>query len=368
MKIALVGTRGIPGRYGGFETFAEELSTRLVLRGHVVTVFGRTHFFSPWCIEDYQGVHRIQAWTLFQKHLETPLAALSSFLYLVSRRRDFDVVLLCNAANSIFAFLPRLFGIPVVINVDGIERKRAKWGILARWWYRAGEIFSVLFGNHIIADARSIAHYYAETYGSPSKFLAYGAHARKNTAAGVLEKFGLTPREYFLYVSRLEPENNALGVIRAFNKVNSPYPLVVVGDAPYASEYRRQLHEIAGENVFFTGYQFGDAYHELQANCYLYIQATEVGGTHPALIEAMAHGNCIVANGVPEHFEVLRGAGLYYPKNDFDCLGELLRHLIENRSLVEQHRILAEKEATRSYNWEMICSEYEQFLKSLLTC
>jgi len=297
------------------------------------------------------------------KYLETPIHGFFSFIDLFRRR--YDVVLLCNAANAPFAWIVRLFGIPLAINVDGVERRRAKWNIAGRVWYRVGEYCSVLFASRIVADAKVIADYYLERYKCPSTTIGYGAAAQKLEAGAILKKFGLLPRKYLLYVSRLEPENNALGVIQAYSRLKTDLPLCVVGDAPYAGEYIAELKRAAGKNVIFTGYQFGEAYHELQSNCYLYIQASEVGGTHPALVESMAHGNCIVANDVPEHREVLEGAGSYYHFNDFSDLSTVLSNLIAEPARVESFGTAAIGLARKKYSWEAIVDQYEALLTTL---
>lgn len=364
MKIAIVGTRGIPGRYGGFETFAEELSTRLVQRGHDVVVFGRTSTFPYEQVEDLHGVRRVLTWTWFGKHVETPLSSLTAFIYLIFKR--VDVIILCNAANSIFTPIARVFGMPVVINVDGIERKRSKWGMLGRWWYRLGEVCSLLFGSRVVADAYSIGDYYAHQYGLPVEKIVYGAQEIPPKSLQVLDEFGLERGKYILYVSRLEPENNALGVVQAYEESGVEIPLVIVGDAPYAKEYIERVKSVAGPRVIFTGYQFEDSYRALQSECLFYIQATEVGGTHPALIGAMAYGSAIIANGVPEHFEVLGGAGLYYPKNDFQRLGELMSYLVVSPERVAAFGEQAKKRAERLFHWDDITESYERLCAKLL--
>jgi glycosyltransferase involved in cell wall biosynthesis len=364
MKIAILGTRGIPARYGGFETFAEHLSRRLVSGGHDVTVYARRPFGQGSDDRWYEGVRVRTTPTIMNKYLETPLHALTSFLDLFRHR--VDAVLLCNAANSPFAWLVRLCGIPLAVNVDGIERHRTKWSAVGKGWYRLGEMTSMLFADRVIADARAIASYYTTTYAYDPEIVAYGASVPSVPAGETCRRFGLTPRGYFLYVSRLEPENNALGVIRAYNALDTEMPLVIVGDAPYSDEYKEALRREASSRVRFTGYQFGDGYHELQSNCYCYIQATEVGGTHPALIEAMAHGNCVIANGTPENFEVLGGAGEYYHRNDFAHLTKKLALLLEIPGAVERYRALARARASRLYTWEKVTAQYEQLFDELL--
>jgi glycosyltransferase involved in cell wall biosynthesis len=376
LKIGILGTRGIPGRYGGFETFAEELSTLLVNRGHDVVVFGRCSIREAFSknsanvVKQLEGVTIRDSPTIFHKYLETPIASFTSMLML--RKSECDCAILCNAANSPFAWLLRLKGVPVLINVDGIERRRSKWNFLGRLWYRFGEVTSCIFANKVIADAEIIESYYKRTYGISPEVVSYGAckqadHApRQEETSSVLKQFNLEEDRFLLYVSRLEPENNALGVIEAYNKVKTNLPLAIVGDAPYSDKYKQQLTEIASSSVIFLGYQFGSAYHELRKNCTLYVQATEVGGTHPALIEAMAYGNAIVANGTPENLEVLGGAGMFYRRNDFEDLSDQLEKMLADEQLRTEYGALARKRAENFYNWEAVAEKYEIICKSVI--
>jgi glycosyltransferase involved in cell wall biosynthesis len=256
--------------------------------------------------------------------------------------------------------------LPIAINVDGIERRRSKWNALGRLWYRLGELSSVLFGTVVVSDAQVIARYYHERYGIDSEVIAYGAKALSQPAGTVLEKFGLQSRQYILYVSRLEPENNALGVVRAYNASGIKIPLVVVGDAPYAAEYIAQVKSEASPGVIFTGYQFAEAYQELQSHAQIYVQATEVGGTHPALIEAMAYGNCVIANGTPENLEVLGGAGSFYWRNDFNHLAERLKELHANPEMRAQFGAAARQRASERFSWDAIADQYERLLTRMV--
>lgn len=366
LKLALMGTRGIPARYGGFETFVEQLSRRLVERGHDVTVYGRCGFFERWgAKEPLNGVKRRVTPTIFHKYLETPLHALSSSLDLLITQRGLDGVLLCNGANSPFAPIIRLKGVPLLINVDGIERERAKWNRFGKLWYLLGERCSVLFASRVISDADVIAEYYLKRYGAESTVIPYGVHPVARQPGEVLNSLGLRQRGYLLYVSRLEPENNALGVIEAYRGVRAELrermPLVIVGDAPYAAQYKDRLREASvGLDVLFTGFQFGESYEELQSNCYLYIQATEVGGTHPALIEAMSYGNCVVANGTSENVEVVGDAGVLYRRNDFGELARILSELITDSERVKFLGSAAKARASERYSWDAVVARYEE--------
>ena len=213
MRIAILGTRGIPSGYGGFETFAEELSVRLVARGHDVVVYCRErHAFA-----EYRGVRLTWLPTVRHKYLDTLAHTFLSTLWLLAHRED--VALYCNAGNAIFTILPRLFGIPVALNVDGIERKRRKWNALARGWFRISEYLSTILPTAFVTDAESIRKYYKEQYNRDSLFIPYGADTARAQTHGVLDRLDLQPFRYFLYVSRMEPENRALEVRQAFEKV-----------------------------------------------------------------------------------------------------------------------------------------------------
>lgn len=363
-KVVILGTRGVPGQYGGFETFAEELSVRLVSLGYAVTVYGRRKFFAgTWTNADFEGVSVRKSPTIFHKYLETPLSSLTSFLDLF-RLPAFDAAILCNAANSPFAFLVRLRGTRLFINVDGIERNRSKWNSLGKLWYRLGEFCSVAFATRVIADADVIAEYYKSTYGCRSVVIPYGVNPILRPPGATLEKFGLTSRQYILYVSRLEPENNALGVIRAYRASKIGIPLVIVGDAPYSSVYKSELRLAAeGANVIFTGFQFGESYQEFQSNCLVYVQATEVGGTHPALIESMSYGNAVIANGTPENIEVLGDAGVLYAKNDFEELSRRIVELCSDAEMRDRLGKSAKLRVAEKYSWESVVRAYADLIE-----
>ncbi|MCB0355289.1 MAG: glycosyltransferase, partial [Bdellovibrionales bacterium] len=228
-----------------------------------------------------------------------------------------------------------------------------------------GETCAVAFASEVISDAVVIRKYYERTYGRSSSVIRYGAAETAPSSDLALEQFGLEKGRYVLFVSRFEPENNPLGVVQAYRNVQSELPLVMVGDAPYAREYIRRVKEQADERVIFTGFQFGESYRSLRRNCALYIQATEVGGTHPALLEAMAYGNPIIANGTPENVEVLGPCGEYYRKNDFDHLSEKIQHLLDFPQLRSELGDSARKRARERYGWEGVVDQYESLFQEL---
>lgn len=377
LRIAICGIRGVPACYGGFETFAEEIATRLVERGHQVRVYGRSHvidYEQPF----YRGIEVVRLPAPKHKYLETPIHTIRCFLHLL--RKPVDVVLVCNAANSPFIWIPMAKGMPVAINLDGIERLRAKWNTLGKLWYRLGEYCATRFATKLISDAQVIFDYYKETYGRESAVIPYGyapvreQEVERKLASGevfateVHQRFSISPGNYVLYVSRLEPENNALLVIQAYKRLRAKgfdTPLVVVGDAPYAKDYIERLHQEAAGEVIFTGFIFGDDYFDLQLGAKVYIQATEVGGTHPALVEAMGFANCVLANNTPENSETVGDAGILYKKNSLDDLSSQLGDICRDDSRLMELRKAGRQRAQEHYDWERITSSYESLLGKL---
>ena len=362
MRIALLGTRGIPARYGGFETFAEELATRLAERGHEVTVYGRSNNIGrtgPL----YRGVRLVVLPTIPHKYLDTLANTFLATLHLLFHRHQ--VVLFCNGANAIFTWLPRLVGMPTVLNVDGIERQRKKWNALARGWYWISEWFAKWFPTAVVADAAVIQKYYAETYRRQTHLIAYGAAVGKVATTVALDRFGLKPGEYFLYVSRMEPENNALLVVRAFEKTTVPHRLVMVGDAPYAKDYIRRVKATDDPRIIFTGAVYGQGYHELQSHCFAYIQATEVGGTHPALIEAMGRGAPVLFLDTPENREVAAGVGVEYTKDDTQ-LARAIEAIATMPTAKHAEMCAASIQGVAErYDWEAVVDRYEALFRKL---
>jgi glycosyltransferase involved in cell wall biosynthesis len=357
MKLAILGTRGIPASYGGFETFAEELSWRLAARGHHVTVYCRQPYPEPF----YRGVRLRHLPTIRHKYLDTIAHTFLSTLDLLIHRQD--AALYCNAANALFTLAPRLAGIPVALNVDGIERKRRKWNRLAKAWYQLSEWLATFFPTAIVTDARAIADYYLQRYHKNTDFIPYGAETGKIESQDVLERLGLEAGRYFLYVSRMEPENNALLVREAFERVATPFKLALVGDAPYAADYMEKVRSTRDARVVIPGAIYGQGYHELLSHAFAYVHATEVGGTHPALIEAMGRGCLVLYFNTPENAEVASGAGIPF---EHDLAAQLERVLAMSEQERGQWRARAVERVLERYSWDAVTSDYERLLQRCL--
>jgi glycosyltransferase involved in cell wall biosynthesis len=357
MRIALLGTRGIPANYGGFETFAEELSTRLAARGHEITVYCRERFPEP----RYRGVSLQYLPTIRHKYFDTLAHTFVSTLHLLAHR--VDAALYCNGANAIFTLWPQIFGMPVALNVDGLERNRKKWNRLAKTWYLASEWLATFCPTIVVTDARAIQNYYRERYGKDSTFIPYGAETGKVSGAGALVELGLEADRYFLYVSRMEPENHPLEVREAFEKVRTPMKLALVGDAPYAHDYIRRVRATVDPRIVIPGAIYGARYHELGSHCFAYIHATEVGGTHPALIEAMGRGALVLYRNTAENAEVAGDAGIPFEPDDLPAKLELALSMAEKDREALRKRAVAR--VRERYSWEAVTDAYEDLLRRM---
>jgi glycosyltransferase involved in cell wall biosynthesis len=366
MKIALLGTRGVPPAYGGFETFAAELGMRLVARGHQVTVYCRAEGEESW-----NGIRRISLPAINHKYLETVSHTFLSAIDALSG--GFDVILLCNAVNSFTIPLLRAARLPVAINVDGIERRRRKWNILGRTVYAIGEAFSASFANRVVADAEVIARYYRRHYGTQPIMIPYGSDFPDEPDSDVLERIGIQPRDYILYVSRFEPENNPLEVVKAYerafpapdNQQPTP-PLVMLGTGLYAPGLVEELLTHKSPSILFPGSLYGPDYRTLQRNALFYIQATEVGGTHPALIEAMRSGGAVLALDTPENREVGGDAIGYFRFRPQETLSGRIRDWISHREGPARLRDVARRRAAERYSWESVAGRYERLFQEML--
>ena len=333
---------------------------RLARRGHQVTVYCRRHQI-PYAAPEYCGVRLIQLPTIAHKYFDTVAHTFLSTLHLLFHPQD--VALYCNGANTVFTVLPRLAGIPALINVDGLEKNRRKWNAVARAWYALSERLTTFFPSAVIADAQSIARYYFERYGQATHFIPYGAPAGPVETRQALDRFSLVPEQYWMYVSRMEPENNALLVVRAFERTSANRKLILVGDAPYARDYIRQVRETRDPRIVFTGAVYGTGYHELQAHSFAYIHATEVGGTHPALVEAMGRARCVLYLDNAENTEVAGGIGIAF-QNSEASLAEAIER-VEAMPDGERGRFgeLALERVRARYDWEAITDQYEELLR-----
>ncbi|HTY72447.1 MAG TPA: DUF1972 domain-containing protein [Actinomycetes bacterium] len=356
--VAVLGTRGIPANYGGFETFAQELSLCLVADGIPVTVYGRSHFATAR--DQWRGIRLVTLPTVRSKYLDTVVHTVLSAAHLVLTGGPRDV-LLCNAANAPVVPFLRLCGRRVVLNVDGLEWRRGKWGVLGRSWYRMGEWLSVRFASVLVTDAEEVRTYYRVRHDTDSVMVPYGAPQLARGSVPVPPELAVAPDGYALYVSRWERENNPHLVARAHARSAATVGLVMLGHAAYDDALQAEVHSWARHDAVLPGAIYGEGYRGLLANARCYVHATEVGGTHPALVEAMGAGNLCLVLDTPENREVAGDVAWYWADED-----ELVEMLGRAFALPEAEltglRCRARDWAAERYSWVSVAADYERLL------
>jgi glycosyltransferase involved in cell wall biosynthesis len=364
MKIAILGTRGIPAAYSGFETAAEELASRLSQRGHDVIVYCRPHVVDRK-LAAYKGARLVHLPTIQNKYLDTFVHTLLSAWHAARVLRP-DVALFFIAGNSPLCRITRAAGIPTLINIDGLDSDRQKWPAPAKAYLRFAERAAPRFADHAITDSHAVAATFQRRYGREIGVVPYGVADPGHDGRQALDELGLEPRRYILFVGRLEPENNPHLLVEAFSRIDRRrargMKLAIVGGAPYADDYIRQVRRTADPRVVFPGYVFGRRYWELQRHAYLFCAPTGVGGTHPVILEAMAAGNCVLVNDHPPNAETVGDAGIYFSgRRGVDSLSAQLSRLLDDERLVAEYRGRARRRAAE-FSWEAVTDQYERLL------
>jgi glycosyltransferase involved in cell wall biosynthesis len=367
MRLAFFGTRGIPRCYSGFETFVEELSVRLAARGHAVTVYNRTPF-NPYREATFRGVRLIRLPTIRWKTTDTIFHTALSVLHSLSE--SYDLAYICGVGNGLFASAFRPRNIATVVNVDGADFARAKWSGFGRWWLHRSEQWASRFSDCIVADNPVIQERYRDLYQTAAVYLPYGATPQtQDPGTETLQKFGLESKKFFLYVSRLTPENRADLAIRAYLASGVSWPLLVVGDAPYQEAYIQELKTLAAQNpaVKLTGYLFGNGYQQLSYHAGAFLMPSAIDATRPVLLEQMAAGGCAVLQESPAHRAVCAETALYFDAADpQNSLREVLKKIV---AAPEQSQVLGRLARDRIqtvFNWEVITTQYETLFQELI--
>lgn len=360
LRIAILGTRGIPARYGGFETFAEQLSVRLVQRGFQVTVYAEC-VTPPPPDRMYRGV-RVR----YRRRPRLGPASVIAYdcACLWDACHDYDLVYMLGYGAAWACWWPRVWGTPVWINVDGLEWARSKWGVLARLYLRVMEWVATQTATRIIADAQAIAHRFRLRYprGAPCTTIAYGADIVNPAEVdpAPLQAWGLTPGHYALVVARPEPENHVLEIIEGHLQHSSDRPLVVVGDVSGVTPYQRRLLALRSHRVLFIGAIYDLApLTALRAHAAVYLHGHSVGGTNPSLLESMACGCLVIAHDNPYNREVAGAAAEYFSGAPSLARAlDLLRD--ESPDRLQRRRQAVQDRVRHYYNWDRIADTYAE--------
>lgn len=362
LSVALIGTRGVPAQYGGFETAVEEVGKRLAARGHRVVVYCRgdreTQTGSP--PSTYEGMELVHLPALRRRSLETLTHTGLSVAHLLRHRTEVAVVF--NAANAPWLPALRAARIPVATHVDGLEWQRSKWGGAGRRYYLAAEKLAVRWSDALIADAPGIAAYYLEKFGVGSEEIAYGA-PQVNGRSGRLSELGLSDQGFHLCVARFEPENHVDLIVEGYRRSSATLPLVVVGSAPYADEYTKLVHQQADDRVRFLGGVWDqELLDALYAGALSYLHGHSVGGTNPSLLRAMGAGAAIEGFDVVFNRDVLGQAGRFF--TDASDVATLIEDS-EADPLAARERGERARARASEYDWDDVTDRYEVLCRSL---
>jgi glycosyltransferase involved in cell wall biosynthesis len=363
MKVALLGTRGVPAQYGGFETAVEEIGTRLAERGYEVTVYCRN---PGQTLTEYQGMRLVNVPAVKHRMTETLSHTALSTAHAIIKDKP-EVVLMMNAGNAPLLKPLSLAGIPAAIHLDGLESRREKWRGMGARYYRWAERAAVKWGDVVIADAQAIADHVQRQYGRDCTVIPYGA-AVIDPGSHRLRELALTPGTYHLIVARLEPENHVLDAVHAYRNSTESRSLIVVGSAPYAQWYIDKVRSAAGSDprIQFTGSIYdAELLDQLYANCCTYIHGHSVGGTNPSLLRAMGAGAPVLAYDVEFNREVTAEQAFFWA--DAHALTEILDE-VSAGVFDERLRELGELGKARvrdAYQWEAVTDSYEQVISEL---
>lgn len=304
--------------------------------------------------------------TITNKYLDTIVHTFISSLHALRQR--YDAILYFGAGNSPTTWIPRLVGTKTLLNVNGLDWKREKWPPLAKKYIQFAELLATKLPTKFLTDSHVVQGYYADKFDVLPPYVAYGSEVEHVPAGETLAKYNLEPGKYILFVGRLVAENYVDHLVDAFRQLDTDYKCVIVGGAAYADDYIALLKEKAQNDprIIFTGYVFGKGYHEFGSNAPIFVESSGVGGTHPALIEAMAFRNCVIVYNTAENLETIGNAGLSYEgKIGAESLRAVLQDLLDNPDKVEHYRTAAKQRAQAHFTWDGVTDAYERLFFDL---
>ena len=364
----MLGLYGMPLpqlHFTGFETAFGEIAPRLVAAGHDVTIYCRAGQYPPALrVKEYKGVRLRYVPSPGGKNLSGLVATLFASLHALALGR-YDIFFFVNVGMGHHAALCRILGARVVMNVDGLDWKRAKWGPLARAYFRSAAYSAIRFCNRLITDAEAMRKIYLEDFHKETVMIAYGAYVESSENPDLVRQFGTEPDDYYLIASRLIPENHADLIILAFLASGTSKQLVIAGGANYESPFHRRLRELATDRVIFTGHIHNQGViKELHCNCFAYVHGHSVGGTNPSLLKAMGYGNCILALDTVFNREVLADSRLFFPKDE-QKLAQLMQLVESDPRLVDELRRKGPERVEKEYSWDKVSDQYDRLFSEV---
>ena len=364
MHIAYLAVKGIPIG-GGVESVTEQLGSKMVERGHEVTVYSSRDYGTEDCT--YKGM-RIKTVPSLNTKTGHKLSICYNATQDVMRLRDVDLVHVHAVGPSLFSIFPRMVGIPTVVQTHGLEWKRDKWGIIGRTFFRLADYTAVYFPNKTTAVSKVQKQYYEERFGREIVYIPNGVNPVEKRTPNWLLSQGIKPERYILFAARLVEEKGVHFLVEAFKKIQTDMQLVIAGDAAHSEKYKSSLRSLAGDDprIFFTGFLTGEPLEELFSNAYLFCLPSTIEGLPVALLEAMNYGNCCLASDIPENIEALETYGYTFRNRDVDDLNRVLKGLIENPAKVAEKKEPALAHVRRNYSWDRVADQMEELYLSVL--
>jgi glycosyltransferase involved in cell wall biosynthesis len=365
LKISIIGSRGYPYVYSGYETLVKNIGERMVTGGAQVTVYCHSYLFDQKP-KQLNGIYLKYIPTIKSKSLSQPIHSFLAFWH--AAFSNADVVLVLNVSNGPFGLITRLFKKPTLINVDGLEWKRPKWKGFGAIYFKWAAKMAVRFMDLIVTDAVAMQTIYKNEFNTDSVVITYGADSNKGASEALLNKWQLQSQDYYLIVGRMIPDNNSDIIIEGFISSSSTKKLVIVGDVPYQDAYATKIKSYQDDRLVFTGYiTNGDELASLYKYCFAYIHGHEFGGTNPTLLKAMANGCAIGAIDTVFSREVLQNDqfGTYF-KKDIYALSNWFQWAEANTEKLSALRLIVSNGLNEKYDWDLVTDLYLYHLKALV--
>jgi glycosyltransferase involved in cell wall biosynthesis len=365
LKISIIGSRGYPYVYSGYETLVKNIGERMVTGGAQVTVYCHSYLFDQKP-KQLNGINLKYIPTIKSKSLSQPIHSFFAFWH--AAFSNADVVLVLNVSNGPFGLITRLFKKPTLINVDGLEWMRPKWKGFGAIYFKWAAKMAVRFMDLIVTDAVAMQTIYKNEFNTDSVVITYGADSNKGASEALLNKWQLQSQDYYLIVGRMIPDNNSDIIIEGFINSSSTKKLVIVGDVPYQDAYAIKIKSYQDDRLVFTGYiTNGDELASLYKYCFAYMHGHEFGGTNPTLLKAMANGCAIGAIDTVFSREVLQNDqfGTYF-KKDIYALSNWFQWAEANPEKLSALRLIVSKGLNEKYDWDLVTDLYLYHLKALV--
>ena len=364
LKIAILGIRGVPAKYGGLETCAEEVGARLAARGHDVICYCRTGEDDD--LKSYKGIRRITLPSMRYTATDTYTHTLLACIHVLTQKPD--VILAFNPAISTLCIIPKLFGHAIALNPNGFDWRRPKWGWFAKRFIYISAFIAAKLCDKLIIDAKSVCDYYAQDFACDPIHIPNGANIDPEPLpVDVLPKYGLEKDGYFLFLSRHVPDNSCELIIEAFEKLKTDKKLFMGGGEADDSPYAASLRQTKDPRIVFPGAIYDQVdVKQLHHGAYALIHGNQPGGTSLGLLKALGYGTCVLTLDTPDNAFVVQDAALTYKLSPEDLRGKL-EYLMKHPERVEELRKIAVRRCADGYSWDTLTDQYEQVLLDIAT-